>query len=332
MSLFLKNLGAKVYGYSLLPEKGNDALYNLVQLEKLIESKIGDVRNLNLLSDYIKSIKPNIVFHLAAQPLVLDSYKDPIYNFSTNIMGTVNLLEACKEKTSVKALINITTDKCYENKESLRPYKETDKLGGYDPYSASKACSEIVTSSYKKSFLKQKKIGVATARAGNVIGGGDFSRDRIIPDILRSIQNKKILELRNPRAVRPWQHVYDVIYGYLLLGENLYKYPDEFSDSFNFSPNSSSIYSVEDIVMLFINQIGDGTYKKLNKKNGYYESQLLRLSSQKSRHKLKWRPFFNVKNAIKNTAKWYKGYLENTDIKQMCLYDISEFLKLMEEK
>ncbi|MDA0902621.1 MAG: CDP-glucose 4,6-dehydratase, partial [Proteobacteria bacterium] len=260
-SLLLKSLGSDVTGYALDPETTRDSLFRLAKIDGKIKSHIADIRNFNSLKEILEETKPDIIFHLAAQPLVRESYKYPIYNYETNVMGTVNLLEAAKDLKSLKALVNVTTDKCYENKEWQWPYRENDPLGGYDPYSASKACSEIVTNSYRKSFFEVKNIGLASARAGNVIGGGDFSKDRIIPDIVESIKNNQNVTLRNPNAVRPWQHVLDVLYGYLLLGQKLYENPKEFSESFNFSPIENKEVNVEEVVNSFISAIGSGSYE-----------------------------------------------------------------------
>ena len=277
-----------------------------------------DLRDFQLLKKILIEVQPDIVFHLAAQPLVIESYKNPLFNFSTNIMGTVNLLEACRNLKSIKSIINVTTDKCYENKESSQAYMEDDKLGGHDPYSSSKASSELVTSSYRKSFFEEKKIGLASARAGNVIGGGDFSDNRIIPDIYRSIKQNSKLIIRNPKAVRPWQHVFDVIFGYLILGMKLYENPKDFSESFNFSPSDDQTLDVEGVVKEFISIIGDGEYVISSSKKNLHESQLLKLNSEKARHKLGWSPKFSINESIHTTAIWYKDYMSGLDVTAFC--------------
>ncbi|MEM6812440.1 MAG: CDP-glucose 4,6-dehydratase [Pseudomonadota bacterium] len=238
LCLILKKFGAEVTGYSLEPYDRRGNLFNLATVEEGLHSIYGDIRDAEKLTTKFMAAEPNIVFHLAAQPFVRASYADPVYNYDTNLMGTVNIMEAVRKTDSVRTIINITTDKCYENKEWCWPYRENDHLGGHDPYSASKACSEIITASYRKSFLSQS-VGVATARAGNVIGGGDFGEDRIIPDIVESLQENQPVILRSPEAIRPWQHVFDVLNGYMILGKKCYSEPEKYSVAYNFSPPSA---------------------------------------------------------------------------------------------
>ncbi len=326
LCLLLENLGAKVTGYALAPD--DESLFSLAKIDKKINSHISDIRNFKNLKEVLQNADPDIVFHLAAQPLVRDSYKDPIYNYETNVIGTVNLFEACKDLKSLKAIINITTDKCYENKEWHWPYRETDTLGGYDPYSASKACSEIVTNSYRKSFFENLNVGLASARAGNVIGGGDFSRDRIIPDIVRSIRDDRKVILRSPQAVRPWQHVLDVLYGYLLLGQKLYNNPKDFSESFNFSPLDTRELVVEEVTKNFIAEIGNGSYEVDLSKANLHEASMLKLDSSKAYKILGWVPKFKTTEAISKTAIWYRDYLKELDVELICKNELNNFIKL----
>ena len=235
LSLWLLKLGAELKGYSLKPNT-SPSIYKALKLNEVIESEINDIRNFNELEKSITSFKPDILFHMAAQPLVRDSYKDPLYTFETNTIGTANVLEACKFSTNLKTIIIVTTDKCYENDERSSAYVETDSMGGKDPYSASKGCAELITSSYRHSFLKDLKKGVSSVRAGNVIGGGDWSKDRLIPDILRSFEEGKKLSIRNPDAIRPWQYVLEPLSGYLMLAQNLHDDYVNFSSPFNFGP------------------------------------------------------------------------------------------------
>ena len=328
LCLLLKELGSNVTGYALAPKSDNESLFNLAGINKKVDSHIADIRDYKKLKEILQSSKPDIIFHLAAQPLVRDSYEDPIYNYETNVMGTVNLLEAARDLKSLKAFVNITTDKCYENKEWLWPYRETDALGGHDPYSASKACSEIITSSYRKSFFEELNIGLSSARAGNVIGGGDFSKDRIIPDIIRSIKDNQKVILRNPNAVRPWQHVLDVLYGYLLLGQNLYNNPKEFSESFNFSPLENKEVVVEEVTKKFISSIGKGSYEIDSSKANLHEANMLKLDCSKAFRMLNWTPKFKTMEAISQTAIWYKNYLEKSDIETLCQNDLDNYIKL----
>lgn len=320
LALILTKMGASILGYALEPDKNVPNLYSILKLANSINSVIADIRNYNILEAAILKFKPDIIFHLAAQPLVRESYDNPVYNFETNVIGTVNLLNIGLRCPNLKAVINITTDKCYENKEWSWPYRESDRLGGHDPYSASKACSEIVTNSYRLSYYEDRKIGLASARAGNVIGGGDFSKDRIIPDIVRSIENNNKVILRNPKAIRPWQHVFDVLNGYLILGQKLYLQPKLYSEAYNFSPIDSSIceeVTVETIVQNFIDFIGRGEYEiKLNQAN-YHEAQMLKLDSSKAVKYLGWQPKYNASQAILKTANWYKEYLTASNIKEI---------------
>jgi CDP-glucose 4,6-dehydratase len=327
LCLMLKHLGAKVIGYALSPDEGQDIFFSGAKVATDMTSNIGDIRDYETLQTAIIDAQPDIIFHLAAQPLVRASYVDPIGNYATNIMGTVHVLEVARTLTSLKAVVNITTDKCYENNEWVWPYRETDALGGHDPYSASKACSEIVTASYRRSFYEDKGIGLASARAGNVIGGGDFSTDRIIPDIIRSFGRKETVALRNPHAVRPWQHVLDVLQGYLILGHHVYQNPKGFSEAFNFSPLDQAVVPVEDLTKRFIAVMGRGAYTIDPKAAYVHEAQMLRLDPSKAVQVLGWTPHHDTNGAIEATAAWYKAFLNNpTDIKPLCQQTIHDFI------
>lgn len=311
----LLKLGSKVSGISL--QADTISLYNLIKLDNEVDSYIADIRKLQNIENIIKQINPDYLFHLAAQPLVIESYNNPLYTFETNIIGTVNILEVIRKLNNLELAIMITTDKVYDNKEWVWGYRENDSLGGNDPYSSSKACQELIIKSYKKSFLTN--LNIATARAGNVIGGGDFAKDRIIPDIVRAIQNNKSVELRNPKSVRPWQHVLDVLYGYLLLGVNLIKNNKNISESlpsYNFAPIDNK-QTVEYITKIFIENIKKGSYKiktQDTNKTNIKEMNILRLDSSLARKELLWEEKFNTEEAIKQTALWYKEYLDDKDI------------------
>jgi CDP-glucose 4,6-dehydratase len=326
LSLFLEYLGADVSGYALLPEGKRSNLYDLVGIDKIVRSNIADIRDIKLLREALNSAQPEIIFHLAAQPLVRDSYSDPVYNYETNVIGTVNLLEVAKTLKSVKAVVNITTDKCYENNEWYWSYRENDRLGGHDPYSASKACSEIVTNSYRQSFYNDLGIGLASARAGNVIGGGDFSKDRIIPDIISAICKNEEVTLRNPNAVRPWQHVLDVLNGYLLLGMKLYLEPKKYSESFNFSPLENQEVNVEAVVQQFISVMKQGSYRVDKSAANLHEAQMLKLDSSKAAKKLNWIPRYKAEKSIANTALWYKEFLDESDVITLCQRELEDFI------
>lgn len=312
----LLEFGSKVSGISLEAQK--ISLYNLLKLDNEVDSHICDIRKLENIDKIIKEINPDIIFHLAAQPLVIESYNNPLYTFETNIMGTINILEAIRKLNNLECAVMITTDKVYDNKEWAWGYRENDSLGGNDPYSSSKACVELIIKSYKKSFFEN--LNIATARAGNVIGGGDFAKDRIIPDIVRAIENNEAVELRNPNSVRPWQHVLDVLYGYLLTAYNLIKNNKNISankngelPSYNFAPIDNK-RTVEYITKVFIESIGKGSYKIKTQDTNKKEMNILRLDSSLARKELLWEEKFDTDEAIKQTALWYREYLDNKDI------------------
>jgi CDP-glucose 4,6-dehydratase len=309
--LLLRRLGATVGGYALAAEP--HTLYAQINGDGLCESTIADIRDGAALEKAIADFQPDIVFHLAAQPLVLDSYNRPIYTFEVNAIGTAQLLEAVKQINKPCEVVVITTDKVYENREWWYPYREVDALGGYDPYSASKACAEIVTASYRNSFFNSKHYAqhqkaIASGRAGNVIGGGDWAENRIIPDIVRALNAGKAVELRNPKAVRPWQHVLEALYGYLLLAVRLHKQPAVFGDAFNFGPLYDEAISVERLAQIALEVWGGGEYKDMSdSRNTPHEAHLLRLDCSKAVQQLGWLPRWNAQQAIHKTMEWYKA-------------------------
>ena len=322
LSLVLHSFGAKVHGISLKPYDRRGNLYKILGLKKIIKSNYLDLRNKAKLEKKINEIKPQMIFHLAAQPLVIQSYKNPIATIESNINGLCNLLETSKKIKNLKAILNVTTDKCYENQEKGLPFKEDDKLGGLDIYSASKACSEILTKAYYKSFF-EKKINISTARAGNIIGGGDFGDDRIIPDLVHAIINNKYLEVRSPKSIRPWQHVLDVINGYLILMKKTYQ-SRYFFESYNFAPQTSKFSDVKFIVEGMSKILN---YNKINysKKVKYKESIVLRLNSNKAKKELMWMPKFTISQTLNKTADWYSSYIKRDDIFKKTLDDIKEY-------
>lgn len=312
LSQWLISLEAKVYGYALEPST-NPSLYDQLGLKTKMDSKIGDVRDLEEMKKYISGVAPDIIFHLAAQPLVRDSYEDPVYTWETNVNGTMNILEAVRQLSLETNIVVITSDKCYENREWMYGYRENDALGGYDPYSASKGAAEIVVSSWRRSFFHPKdydkhKVKVASARAGNVIGGGDWAKDRIIPDCVRALQKSEVIQVRNPLSTRPWQHVLESLGGYLLLGHSLLLGNDEKLDqvcsAFNFGPYGTSNKPVETLVNEVLKHWqGDWNYKK---EDAVHEAYLLNLNIDKATQTLGWSPVWNFKDTIKNTIDWYK--------------------------
>jgi CDP-glucose 4,6-dehydratase len=304
-------LGADVVGYSLDPvhEKG---IFQISSIGSLIADYRADIRNLQKLCQVFDIEKPEIVFHLAAQPLVLESYKSPVETFEVNIQGTVNILEAIRRSTSVKAAVFITTDKCYENKEWLWGYRENDAMGGNDPYSASKAAAEIVINSYRKSFFaKEGSAGIASARAGNVIGGGDWSENRLVPDIIKAFDENKLIEIRNPFSTRPWQHVLDPLSGYLKLAASLLNSPKEFSEAWNFGPFSHSNYTVKQVVESIIRYYGKGSWLDLSNSGQLHEANLLMLDISKAVQKLNWNPTLTFEESISYTVDWYSHAMED---------------------
>ncbi len=325
LSFWLWEMGASVTGYALDPPT-NPSLFKLLNLKSKIKSVHGDVRDLNAIKKNIK--RAEIVFHLAAQPIVLESYKNPVDTYTTNVIGTLNLLEACREQKTLKAIVNVTTDKCYENRERLEAaYKENEPMGGFDPYSNSKACSELVTDSYRKSFFNSgTKIGIATARAGNVIGGGDFAADRLIPDCIRGIMNKEKIIVRNPDSTRPWQHVLEPLSGYIMLAESLCKLPKEFSEGWNFGPKEKDAKSVLDIMKAFCKFWGNDTGYEIKKDpNAPHEANYLKLDSSKARKSLLWTPRWNSVTAVRKTVEWYKVYLEKGNLSEITSKQIEEY-------
>lgn len=330
LSIWLLKLGANVIGYGLDPysDRDNFALCNLE--DKIIDIR-GDIRNETQLSEVFTKYKPEIVFHLAAQPLVRESYKKPKETYEINIMGTFNILECIRNCTSTKIGIFITTDKCYKNKEQVWGYKENDPFGGYDPYSSSKACSEIVIDSYRSSFINPEDYithgkAIASVRSGNVIGGGDWANDRIIPDSISSLEKDEPILIRNAKAVRPWQHVLEPLSGYLLLAEQLYKEPKKFAAGWNFGPNLDSIITVWQVAKLLTTYYGKGILKTQCDTAYYHESQLLTLDISKARFYLDWYPKMNIEQAIAMTVEWYKSYTD-TNCFELCIKQIEQYMQ-----
>jgi CDP-glucose 4,6-dehydratase len=324
LCLWLHDLGAQVYGYAL-PAPTNPSLFETAKISELIHSEIGDIRDFEHVKKYIHAVKPEIVFHMAAQPLVRYSYGHPIETYMTNVMGTVHVLEALKDLGSVKAVVNVTTDKCYENKEREQGYREDEPLGGYDPYSSSKACSEIVTSAYRSSYFSKSKIPLASARAGNVIGGGDWAQDRLIPDMMRAISEGKSVQIRNPKAIRPWQHVLEPLRGYLTLAQKLHEQGDKFSQAFNFGPEDSDAAQVEVIVKKMTELWGEkASYEIVPDAQSLHEAHYLRLDCSKANDLLNWQPHIPLSLAIQSIVDWNKAFLESKDSREITMRQIRE--------
>lgn len=312
LSLILLMAGANVVGYSLEPPT-KPSLFNILKLDKKMVSHIGDIRDYEHLNNVFNLERPEIVFHLAAQPIVLTSYKEPKYTFETNVMGTVNLLECCRASAFVKSVLNVTTDKVYHNPElASHGFKEDEPLDGDDPYSNSKSCSELVTHSYKKSFFDIKGVPVSTARAGNVIGGGDFADNRIIPDAVRAIIDRKPVYLRHPNSVRPYQHVLEPLYVYLML---VAKQTENFSycGYYNVGPDISDCVSSGELIKLFASAYGPELSYEFGSSDGPHEANFLRLDCQKLKETFSWKPQTNIEEALALVAEWTKAYLEGSD-------------------
>ena len=307
LSIWLKELGAQVYGYALPPRSEIDN-FVVCGLDKYIHHQDGDIRDAETLLNFFKKVQPDIAFHLAAQPIVLESYENPHYTFETNMMGVVNFFEAVRISPSVKVAVNITSDKCYQNNEWIWGYRENDPMGGHDPYSASKGCSELITQSYIHSFFSSgKECAVASARAGNVIGGGDWAPFRIVPDFFRAVKENKKLIIRNPDAVRPWQHVLEPLGGYLLLASKLWTDGSTFSGGWNFGPVETNHATVRELIEAIIRVTGTGDYEVPFAEKVLHEARLLKLDISKANAQLKWKPVLNFKETVEYTVN---GYLD----------------------
>lgn len=321
----LQEMGAEVGGYALAPNT-EPSHFELLGLADKMQSVIGDVCDLDLLSRSLQDFAPEIVFHLAAQPLVRKSYLDPVETFRSNVLGATHLLEAVRQTSSVQALVFITSDKAYENVEWVWGYRETDRLGGQDPYSASKGAAEIVYSSFDRSFFAHRsKFASAVARAGNVIGGGDWSADRIVPDCVRALRAGQPIKLRNPNATRPWQHVLEPLSGYILLGERLLNAPEQAKGAWNFGPSTYEVRTVQNVAEAIIQHLGTGQIEVVESKNQPHEAQLLQLNCDKAHQHLKWRPRWGVDKTLEATASWYSAYLKGADVSAITLGQIGEY-------
>lgn len=323
----LNELGAIPLGYSL-PAPSEPSLYEILEIKKSINEKIADIRSEKELSAFIDMTNPDIAIHMAAQPLVRKSYIDPIETFSTNVVGTAQVLNCLRLAKNLRSVVVVTTDKCYENNEWLWPYRENDRLGGKDPYSASKAATELVTKSYFHSFFENTQCGIATVRAGNVIGGGDFAEDRIIPDIIRSIKRREQLKLRNPKSIRPWQHVVEPLTGYLNVARKLYEDGHKYSQSFNFGPDRASCISVESLIVLMEKYLNRNISITKDSEGIFKESKMLALDNSKAGEVLSWYPKWTIELTIKKTCEWYDIYLSGADPREVTKKQIQEYFDL----
>jgi CDP-glucose 4,6-dehydratase len=325
LSLWLQQHGAQVHGYALPPD-GPSSHFSLLKLESLIQHENGDIRDKEHLLKYFAQVQPDCVFHLAAQALVRRSYREPKETFDTNIGGSVNLLECVRMTPLVQALVYITSDKCYRNREISSGYTENDELGGHDPYSASKAGAEIVFAAYNESFFKNRShFGAASARAGNVIGGGDWSEDRIIPDCVRALQDNKPIVLRNPDATRPWQHVLEPLSGYITLGARLMKDPQGATGSWNFGPPETAVHSVEEVALESIKVWGSGNISVDTNLDQLHETKLLQLNCNKARDFLQWSPRWDFARTVSETISWYRATCDGQSAIEMSSEQLKQY-------
>ena len=330
LALWLQQLNAKVTGYALAPDS-TPSFFELARVaEQIHQSVIGNINHFSSLQQALEQAQPEIVFHLAAQPLVRESYLNPLETYQTNVIGTANVLEICRQISSIKVIVVITTDKCYENREIDHPYREDEPLGGYDPYSSSKACAELVVSAYRNSFFRHDdgffKLGLASARAGNVIGGGDFSKDRLVPDFIRALVQHQPIHLRYPGAIRPWQHVLEPLRGYLMLAEALWQYPKQFSEAWNFGPAEGDTRTVGQIIDLLMADFGRGQ-KTIDTAKQPHEAHFLKLDIQKAERHLAWHPRLNIESALKLVKDWYQDWLNKADMLECTLKQINDYTR-----
>lgn len=327
--LLLNQWGADVYGYALEPPT-NPSMFNEAKIGELMTSNIGDIRDYNNLLKVMQQVQPEIVIHMAAQPLVRESYRMPIETYSINVMGTVHLLEACRNTKSVNTIVNVTTDKCYENREWLWGYRENEPMGGYDPYSNSKGCSELVTSSFRNSYFNPLKyaehgVALASARAGNVIGGGDWADDRLIPDFIRAISKGEEVKIRSPYAIRPWQHVLEPLTGYLTLAAKLYTDGNDYAQGWNFGPDDQDAKNVEWITKTICELWGEGASFSIDTKLQPHEANYLKLDCSKAKAELNWFPKWNIETTLKSIVDWNKAFINGENIREITNNQIKQY-------
>ncbi|NOT14840.1 MAG: CDP-glucose 4,6-dehydratase [Methylotenera sp.] len=331
LSLWLQSMGANMIGYALAPPT-TPSLFDVAKVEQGMTSIIGDIRDLAHLRTVFAEYKPEIVIHMAAQALVRYSYVEPVETYSTNVMGTVNILEAVRGTSSVKAVVNVTSDKCYENREWAWGYRENEALGGFDPYSSSKGCAELVTAAYRNSYFHPEKyqahgVAIASGRAGNVIGGGDWAEDRLIPDMMRAITQGQPVSIRNPDSIRPWQHVLEPLSGYLLLAQKLYEEGAGFAEGWNFGPNDDDTKPVQWIVERLTKDWGDGAKWELDGSEHPHEAHYLKLDCSKAKARLNWAPKWSLEEALSKITDWQKKYQSGKNMKEVTLQQIELYLK-----
>ncbi|GAA0751445.1 CDP-glucose 4,6-dehydratase [Ideonella azotifigens] len=324
LSLWLQSLGAELHGFALSPPT-DPSLFREARVAAGMAGTTGDIRDLAALQTAISAFRPDIVIHMAAQPLVRLSYAEPVETYATNVMGTVHLLEAVRQTHSVRVVVNVTTDKCYENKEWAWGYREDEPMGGYDPYSNSKGCAELVSSAYRQSFFQQGGPALATARAGNVIGGGDWASDRLVPDILRAFERSEPVVIRNPHSTRPWQHVLEPLAGYLVLAQHLWDGGASFAEGWNLGPRDEDARPVQWIVEQLVDQWGRGARWQLDGGAHPHEANYLKLDISKARARLGWQPSWRLADALQHIVTWHQAWLAKQDVRALCLQQIAQY-------
>jgi CDP-glucose 4,6-dehydratase len=331
LALWLGSLGAKVHGFSLAPPTEPNFFTTAQLADQLAGHDLGDIRDLEQLSRALQRAAPEVVLHLAAQPLVRASYADPVQTYATNVLGTVHVLEAARRCSSVRAIVNVTTDKCYENREWVWPYRESDPMGGHDPYSSSKACAELVTSAYRRSFLSESGIAIASARAGNVIGGGDWAVDRLLPDFFRAAQTRHPLQVRHPQAIRPWQHVLEPLCGYLLLAQQLLEKGQAAAEAWNFGPSEEDARSVQWLLSHLVTLMPGTSWQQLTTEP-VHEAGTLKLDSAKARSRLDWRPRWSLTEAVDRTVEWHQAWVAGEPMREVSLRQIAAHQEARQER
>lgn len=326
LSLWLQTMGAEVHGFAL-PPPTTPSLFHEANVAGGMRSEIGDIRNLDNLIATFREFEPEVVIHMAAQPLVRLSYSEPVDTYSTNVMGTVNLLEAIRQSSSVRSVVNVTTDKCYENREWVWGYREDEPMGGYDPYSSSKGCAELVTEAYRRSFFTGSPVAVASARAGNVIGGGDWAADRLVPDTISAFEAGRAVTLRHPTATRPWQHVLEPLSGYLVLAERLFSEGQAYAEPWNFGPQDADAKPVQWIVERLAQEWGDDASWEVDSSSHPHEANYLKLDCSKAHQRLQWVPRWGLSHALGRIVQWNKAWSSGTSARSLCEREIADFVE-----
>jgi len=327
LSLWLQEMGAIVKGYALDPITTPN-LFTQGNVAQNMDSEIGDITDLNLITKSMTAFNPEVLIHMAAQPLVRLSYQEPVLTYATNVMGTVNVLEAARKCTNLKAIVSVTTDKCYENREWAWGYRENEPMGGHDPYSSSKGCAELVTAAYRKSFFNENRTTfLASARAGNVIGGGDWAEDRLIPDILRAFENNEPVIVRNPLSTRPWQHVLEPLSGYLVLAQLLFEEGSSFAEGWNFGPKDEDCKPVSWILDKMVENWGNGAKWELDKNYNPHEAGYLKLDCSKAAMQLNWHPKWSLEYTLESIINWHQHFISGKNIQEQCLLEIAKYQK-----